>query len=373
MRTITAVLAGFLLTQSLPVKAQGQQTYYQIPQTSTRRSSSQQGQSGYAQQGQRGYAQKGQSGYAQGQHGSTQSQSAPTAARKSYDFADTINSGGNQRTFRVHVPPTYDRSKPIPVVMVFHGLGGTGGLMQALTQFNVYADKKNFVVIYPDGLGHRWDDGAHANSGDPKFISDMISKLSSIINIDRRHLYAVGYSNGGHFVMYLACVTTWLNAIGIIGSSMMTGAASQCSSTRTPAMFFIGTADPLVPSDDAQHNATLGKLGDAVGLAGLGTLSTGMAKMGGLMSAEETVEFWARKNGSSTSPYTTQMPDNSRDNTKVIRETFGGYGSEVVYYKIQNGGHTWPGAIYNGPGDIVGNVSQDVDATELLTDFFMKH
>lgn len=303
-----------------------------------------------------------------------QPRSAQQQAHKAYDFADTVTSSGMRRTYRVHIPASYDRSKPIPVVMVFHGLGGNGALMKALTQFDIYADKKNFVVIYPDGLGSRWDDGPRTNNGDVQFVSDLLAKLSTAINIDRRHISAVGYSNGGHFVMYLACVTNWLNSIGVVAAAMMDAAANQCGSGRTPAMFFVGTADPLVPSDDAQHNATLGKLGDAVGLSGLGSLSVPMAKLGGVMSAEETVEFWAKKNGSSTSPYTSQMPDtNSHDGTNVVRETFGGLGSEVVYYKIQNGGHTWPGAIYNGPGDIVGKVSQDIDATELLTDFFLKH
>ncbi len=55
------------------------------------------------------------------------------------------------------------------------------------------------------------------------------------------------------------------------------------------------------------------------------------------------------------------------------RETFGAYNSEVVLYSIQGGGHTWPGAFYSGPADLLGKTSGDVDATELITDFFLRH
>ncbi len=248
-------------------------------------------------------------------------------------------------------------------------------MMSYLTQFDHTADKHNYIVVYPDGIGRRWDDGKNVTHGDVQFISDMLARLSSVVNVDRRHICAAGYSNGGHFTMYLACVTNWLSAMAIIGSSMMTATESQCSSSqRTPAIFFIGTSDPLVPSTDEDHNATLGKLGDAVGLSGLGSLSAPMAKMGGLLTAEETVEFWARHNQSSPSPYTQQMPDtDSHDGTKVTKFTYGSYSSEVDYYRIQGGGHTWPGAIYNGPSDLVGAVSHDIDATDLIMEFFLKH
>jgi polyhydroxybutyrate depolymerase len=296
------------------------------------------------------------------------------AASKAYDFSDSISSGGTTRTYKVHLPPGYDRSKPIPLVMIFHGIGGTGSLMWHLTQFNVAADKKHFAVVYPDGLNHRWDDGAHVNSGDLNFISDMIAKLSTQIKVDRRRVYSVGYSNGGHFTMYLACQTNLLAGMAIIGSSMIEASAGGCSSSRIPAIFFLGTSDPIVPSNDQDHNATLGKLGDALGIGSLGSLSVPMAKMGGMMTGEETIEFWARHNGNSPTPYTTQMPDvDPHDGTTVSRNVYGSSSGEIDYYRILNGGHTWPNAIYNGPSDVVGLVTHDIDATDLIADFFAKH
>jgi polyhydroxybutyrate depolymerase len=254
--------------------------------------------------------------------------------------------------------------------MIFHGLGLNGSVMLNLTQFNGAADKKHFAVVYPDGLNHRWD----LNGNDIQFVDDMIGKLSQRITIDRRRIYAVGYSNGGHFTMYLACQSNVLAGMAIIGSAMMEASANGCSNTRMPAIFFLGTSDPLVPSNDADHNATLGKLGDTLGIGSLGSLSVPMAKMGGMMTGEETIEYWARHNGNASAPYTTQMPDvDAHDGTRVSREQFGSSGGEVVYYRILNGGHTWPNAIYNGPSDVIGTVTHDIDATDLIADFFARH
>jgi polyhydroxybutyrate depolymerase len=44
-----------------------------------------------------------------------------------------------------------------------------------------------------------------------------------------------------------------------------------------------------------------------------------------------------------------------------------------VYYRIEGGGHTWPGAFINGPKDIVGRTTDDIKASEIIADFFSKH
>jgi polyhydroxybutyrate depolymerase len=302
---------------------------------------------------------------------------AQTAStRRAYDFRQTVNSDGTPRNYFVHVPASYVRTKAMPLVIVFHGLHMNGRLMSPLTRFDVLADRKNFIVVYPDGLGNRWQTSYGGSPDDVRFVSDMIGDLSRKVAIDSRRIYAVGMSNGGYFTERLACeMPDKLAAIAIVAASMMDATAAHCAANRrVPAMFFIGTQDPLVPSEDGEHNDTLGKLGDAVGLSGLGNLSVPMAKMGGVMTEREAVDFWCRHNQCSISPYTTNEPDKDpRDGTRVIRETFGAYNSEVVLYSIKGGGHTWPGAFYSGPSDVMGKTSGDIDATELITDFFLRH
>ncbi len=42
---------------------------------------------------------------------------------------------------------------------------------------------------------------------------------------------------------------------------------------------------------------------------------------------------------------------------------------EVVLYSIENGGHTWPGAIQYLPEAIIGKTNRDINATELIWEF----
>ncbi|PCJ20014.1 MAG: hypothetical protein COB02_05285 [Candidatus Cloacimonadota bacterium] len=47
--------------------------------------------------------------------------------------------------------------------------------------------------------------------------------------------------------------------------------------------------------------------------------------------------------------------------------------SEVILYKVNGGGHTWPGSKQLLPKFIVGKTNYDIDATQLIKKFFVKH
>jgi len=48
-------------------------------------------------------------------------------------------------------------------------------------------------------------------------------------------------------------------------------------------------------------------------------------------------------------------------------------GSDVVFYRIENGGHTWPGSSTVLTTPWAGETNQDINASELIWDFFEKH
>jgi polyhydroxybutyrate depolymerase len=292
-----------------------------------------------------------------------------TAATQSRDYLDSIIVGGVRRTFHVHLPAAVSDKHPVPLVFVFHGLGMTGDQMLFMSSMSDYADKDGFAVAYPDGLGRRWNSGP----ADLAFVEDMIERLATHANVDRRRVYAAGISNGGHFVQYLACASDRFSGIAVVAASMLAGTGG--GNNAVPAIFFLGTDDPLVPSTDPDHNAQLGKLGESLGIGGLGTLPVSDAKLGGMMTAEETIDFWCGHNGCSLTGVTTQMPDRApNDGTKVTRTSYGAGRNEVIYYRILGGGHSWPGSFWSGAAkDILGRTSEDITASELIADFFMSH
>ena len=97
---------------------------------------------------------------------------------------------------------------------------------------------------------------------------------------------------------------------------------------------------------------------------------------GTMMSVAETVKFWVNKNQCTISPLSIQLPDNgSKDGTSVRVETYAGgkSGTEVTLYSVEGGGHTWPGGRQYLPRNIIGRISRQFNASEVIWQFFKKH
>ena len=67
------------------------------------------------------------------------------------------------------------------------------------------------------------------------------------------------------------------------------------------------------------------------------------------------------------------MPDTADDGTRVERESYGPgqEGTEVILYRIEGGGHTWPGRPWTLSW--LGKTTRDIVANDLIWDFFEKH
>ena len=57
---------------------------------------------------------------------STTPVTCPSPALPPGDSMQTVQVGGVSRSYVLHVPPAYDGSKPVPLVVDFHGLAGSG-------------------------------------------------------------------------------------------------------------------------------------------------------------------------------------------------------------------------------------------------------
>jgi polyhydroxybutyrate depolymerase len=131
------------------------------------------------------------------------------------------------RRYLLHIPPGYDPGKPTPVVLAFHGRFSTGREMEKLTNLSELADKQGFIVVYPNGYGRSWNAGhgtgeAEARGvNDVKFTVELINSLCQTMNIDRRRVYATGFSNGATFVHRLGCeVSERIAAIAAVAGTI---------------------------------------------------------------------------------------------------------------------------------------------------------
>jgi polyhydroxybutyrate depolymerase len=268
--------------------------------------------------------------------------------------ANTIVSSGLTRDYVLYVPPTYDRSKPAPLVISMHGAGLWGAAQRDISQWNRVADREGVIVVYPSGrsgFGPRvWN--ADAGSGvtvDVRFISDLIDALQKNHNIDPSRIYADGLSNGGGMAFVLSCtMSDRIAAVGLVASAQ-TEPWEWCTDDRpVPMIAFHGTAD----KDTPYHG------GKSWVLPGGRTFP----------SIPGWTANWARRNRCGPTPV------ESRIATDVTRTEYAGCANNagVVLYTIEGGGHTWPGG-----GDLpewfVGSKTSSVDASSVMWSFFKDH
>lgn len=273
---------------------------------------------------------------------------------------------GLDRTYLLHVPPSYDGAVPVPLVIALHGGGGSGQKMASLTDFNTLSDTEGFIVVYPDGIENHWNDGRKVekyraqkeNIDDVKFISVLIDHLEKELNIDETRIYATGISNGAMMSCRLACeLSEKIAAIAMVAGAMPENLCEYCSPSRPVSVLVMnGTEDPLVLWEG-------------------GEIKIGRQNFGKTLSVHDTVAFWVEHNGCTLSPSVTWLPDTKADGTTVRKEVYGRgkEGTEVILYAIEGGGHTWPGGLQYASRRTIGGTCYDIDATGVIWQFFAQH
>jgi polyhydroxybutyrate depolymerase len=118
---------------------------------------------------------------------------------------------GLTRSFIVHVPAAYDNTRPIPLVLNFHGATMTAALQQRTTGMDAKADEAGFVVVYPEGVDRSWNAGACCGEAASNDIDDvgfaraLVGYTRGRVCIDPNRIYATGFSNGGRMSYRLGC------------------------------------------------------------------------------------------------------------------------------------------------------------------------
>ncbi len=272
----------------------------------------------------------------------------------------SITYQGRVRTYILHTPRTYNPNRSLPLVLVFHGGYGRGRTVQRQSGFNDLADREGFVVAYPDGIDKHWNDGrlqtTNPDVDDVGFVSALIDRLATTKNIDRSRVYATGISNGGAFTNKLACeLSDKIAAFAPVASSLSVVLASSCKPSKAISiMMFNSPEDPFVPWQ--------GGVGRGAG--------------GVKLSVPQTVDWWKKHNGCSSQADKKALPvTDYKDSTRVTMSSYSGCrdGSEVIFYSIEGGGHTWPGGADPMPERVSGKITHQLSASETMWEFFKRH
>jgi polyhydroxybutyrate depolymerase len=280
------------------------------------------------------------------------------------DFTKTVTVAGVTRTYLLHVPASYSSTQASPIVLLFHGGQGSATTIGAITStsgggFSALADQKNFIAIYPDSVSGTWDDGRATitnHTNDVAFTAAALDAVALEYKIDNKRVFAAGISNGGMMTLRLACeLSSRLAAVATVAANMPSDIQAGCIPAQaTPVAMFSGDADPLMP----------------YGGGTVGGVFTG----GSVISATATAAFWATKNAATLNT-TTALPNTDATDgttTDLLSYTSAG-GGEVAFYRINSGGHTWPGGTQYASVAVIGKVAKDFSANEAMWAFFLRH
>lgn len=118
--------------------------------------------------------------------------------------------------YQVHLPPQYDGTTRLPVIMAIHGCGmsGYGGnSMKGTTQFNDLAGREGFIVVYPTQRMFRsavncWNSAdprnQHRYDGEPALLAGVARRVVEEYNADPDQVHVAGASSGAGAAVILA-------------------------------------------------------------------------------------------------------------------------------------------------------------------------
>jgi len=293
--------------------------------------------------------------------------------------------GWENRSYLLHIPPQYNASESLPVIIAIHGGGGNADAMVKVTCpdgnlnsskcLNALADREGFIVVYPNGTANKifknvrtFNAGGGINgyacisslacqSGidDITYFNSLLDDLFSAANINQGQVYATGMSNGAAMSHRLACqLSNRITAIAPVGGGNQFSAVNNCNPARSvPMLQMHGTADPAWP-----YNG--------------GTLAGGvLPDKGEVISIADTISGWIKRNGCANIPATENLPTIANDGTSVMRSQYSNCknGANVVLYTINNGGHAWPQGNPYLRESVIGKTSQQLNANEVIWNF----
>ncbi len=270
-----------------------------------------------------------------------------------------LAAGDVESTYGVFLPSTYNGEEPMPLVIALHRFTGSGQTMAYTSEFNEAAEREGFIAAYPDGIGRRWNTEPGGSPDDIAFILAMLDALEQEFAIDSTRVYLTGASNGGFMSYLMACEAgDRFAAFAPVMATMPKAIADNCSREKPmPVVFLHGTEDPVVPYDGFE-------------------LQGGPSETRSVLPIPDAAAFWAEINGCAEEPVEELTLDADIDDgavTTLVRYLDCENGAEVLIYRIEGGGHTWPGGREIWPSFIVGGQTQDYDGATQIWRFFEQH
>jgi polyhydroxybutyrate depolymerase len=265
---------------------------------------------------------------------------------------------GMERSYLLYIPASADFSRPVALVVVFHGGTGNANSAVRMSGFNDVADREGFLVAYPNGTNRLGDDLLLAWNGgtccgyaqqngvdDVGFARAVVSDVSTLAVVDPKRVYATGMSNGGILSHRLGCEAADLfAAIAPVAGTLN---ISPCEPSRPVSVIeFHGTADEHIPFEGGYGPRSLVNVNFA--------------------SVPDTLGFWVAADGCGGTPQTETSGEIRHDVWSGCMDS-----TAVELYTVIGGGHAWPGGRTGYPD--ADPPTDSISASQLIWEFFAAH
>jgi polyhydroxybutyrate depolymerase len=265
-----------------------------------------------------------------------------------------------ERPYLLHVPTTAT-SDGRPLLLELHGRGIEAELFDRMTGFRRLADEEGFVVALPSAVGEVWNDGRNptaARVDDVGYLAAVIDDAVTRVPIDDRRIYVVGMSNGATMAGRLACeLPDRIAAIAQVAGTAAVDVVAGCHGGHPlPVLQVHGSADRYARYDGGPPR---------------GLLTRAVLRRPGGRSAgvDAWAQLWLTRNGVRGDPIVESIPPD----TTIRRWEGAAPASDVVFYRVEGGGHTWPGSTFFLPQMLFGRTTRTFSATHVSWAFLAAH
>jgi polyhydroxybutyrate depolymerase len=291
-----------------------------------------------------------------------------------------IISDNNIRSYRIHIPPSYNYQNPMPLVFVLHGSGVSSNSYSTKisSEMDKKADEEGFIAVYPNGellrfsqyykhpitflwdlyslayFSREWNRWNENNIDDVGFIRNLINHLETLLNVNSSRIYITGISGGAMMTYRLGAeLSNYIAAIapiaGVIGGIAYVPEPDDSISpyiiskpiNPIPVIAFNGLQDKSVPYEGGWKHIFEWKSDDLWVYT---------------VSVNESITFWVENNYCDSNPHISKS-ENERIITTRYKSNDGN--SDVVLVTYLDGGHEW----FKSP-------PHELSAIDIMWDFF---
>jgi polyhydroxybutyrate depolymerase len=283
----------------------------------------------------------------------------------------SIDVAGVRRTYWLaRAPRRSGQPAHAPLLIVLHGSGMDGRSAARLTGLGRRGPTAGVTTVFPDGWKGVWH-AARPPDREPKlddaqFLAELSIHLETQNAARSWPVFLAGMSNGAWFAEHVARHAL----LPVTGLFLVAGTSLEFSRRlaprpllRTDVVIMMGTGDRSVPYAGGQLTRR--------GLSGR-MLKRRAARHGELpgedvvAGAEAVAADWAAGNGIRSGPAIEELPTPPGDLTVTLKTWSAPACRPVRLYRIDGGGHGWPGGPQFLPARVIGPIARHLDASGIL-------